>query len=77
MLIYYLILLKEVIIFFKKHFHQDLSVKDRLEFLNFWYLLIITNDIFIIVGSALKQQIENKVSRKFRKIDIKSIITLD
>ncbi|OXA38531.1 mucolipin-3 isoform X2 [Folsomia candida] len=50
----------DTISFFKRYFGQDLTVEDRLEFLNFWYLLIIVNDILIIVGSALKEQIENK-----------------
>jgi len=39
-----------------------MTTSERLDFLNFWYLLIILNDILIIVGSALKEQIENKVS---------------
>ncbi|CAL8109821.1 unnamed protein product [Orchesella dallaii] len=50
----------EAITFFKKFYQREMSVSERLDFLNFWYLLIILNDVLIIVGSALKEQIENK-----------------
>lgn len=32
-----------------------------MEFLNLWYIMIIINDTFIIIGSALKEKIERKV----------------
>ena len=51
--------------FFKQIYHKDLSVGDRLEFFNFWYLMIIINDAFIVVGSALKIQIESRRSYDF------------
>ena len=47
--------------FFKKHFDKELDRYDKLEFLDFWYVLIIVNDILTIAGSILKIQIENKV----------------
>ena len=34
---------------------------DRFEFLDFWYIIIIINDILTIVGSAYKIQTENGV----------------
>ncbi|XP_076636957.1 mucolipin-3 isoform X2 [Colletes latitarsis] len=50
----------ETISFFKKTYGKILSFEGRLEFLNFWYLMIIVNDLLIIFGSAMKQQIEQK-----------------
>jgi Mn2+/Fe2+ NRAMP family transporter len=35
-----------------------------MEFINFWYILIIVNDIFTVIGSALKVQLEFRVSIK-------------
>uniref|UniRef100_A0A183EFS3 PKD_channel domain-containing protein n=1 Tax=Gongylonema pulchrum TaxID=637853 RepID=A0A183EFS3_9BILA len=37
---------------------RKLSLSDRLEFLNLWYLMIVTNDIFIILGTLCKITIE-------------------
>ena len=52
---------QDTVEFFNKHYNKKLSVYDKLEFLNMWYVLIIINDILTIVGSAIKIQIENKV----------------
>lgn len=52
-------LLKELTVkFFRHHYGKDLSVDGKLEFLNMWYIMIIVNDILIILGSAIKEQIE-------------------
>jgi len=48
--------------FFQKTLKKDLSPEGRLEFLNMWYIMIIVNDILIILGSAIKEQIERQVS---------------
>lgn len=48
----------ETIAFFRRVYKKDVSVEGRLEFLNFWYIMIIANDLMIIVGSSIKQQIE-------------------
>lgn len=50
----------EIMAFFKKTYDKTLSLEGRLEFLNFWYIMIIINDLLIIIGSAIKQQIEQK-----------------
>ncbi|XP_019870651.2 mucolipin-3-like [Aethina tumida] len=47
-------------VFFKSHFGQPLTYDDRMKFLNLWYIMIIINDILIIIGSAIKEQIERK-----------------
>lgn len=52
----------ETVQFFRNHFGKRLTVNDKLEFLNMWYVMIIINDALIIVGSAIKIQIENKVT---------------
>ncbi|KAF2883253.1 hypothetical protein ILUMI_22923 [Ignelater luminosus] len=46
--------------FFKINYHRELNHHDKLEFLNMWYIMIIINDILIIAGSAIKEQIERK-----------------
>nr|NVI71491.1 transient receptor potential cation channel, mucolipin ortholog [Cucujiformia] len=46
--------------FFISHFGQHLSQEDKLKFINLWYIMIIINDILIIIGSAVKEQIEKK-----------------
>jgi len=48
--------------FFQKTLKKDLSSEGKLEFLNFWYIMIIVNDVLIILGSAIKEQIERQVS---------------
>ncbi|XP_053954347.1 mucolipin-3-like isoform X2 [Anastrepha ludens] len=46
--------------FFRMHFNKDLSFEGRMEFVNFWYIMIIINDLLLIIGSSLKEQIERK-----------------
>ncbi|XP_046405641.1 mucolipin-3-like isoform X2 [Ischnura elegans] len=54
------LLKKETVQFFERAFGKSLSMKGRLEFLNFWYVMIITNDVLIIIGSGIKERIERK-----------------
>nr|MBE5724891.1 transient receptor potential cation channel, mucolipin ortholog [Cucujiformia] len=44
--------------FFIANFNKPLSSGDRRKFLNFWYVTIIINDILIVFGSSIQQQIE-------------------
>lgn len=37
---------------------QELSREGRCEFVNFWYVMIIGNDVLLVIGSAMKEQIE-------------------
>ena len=37
-----------------------MTVNERLDFLNLWYVMICINDILIICGSIIKQLIESK-----------------
>ncbi|XP_060085979.1 mucolipin-3-like [Ylistrum balloti] len=55
-----LLLQKETVKFFKKRYRKDLPTSDKLEFVNFWYIMIILNDILTVVGSSLKITIENR-----------------
>ncbi|KAI9581515.1 mucolipin-3-like [Glossina fuscipes] len=55
----------QTIQFFRVHFNKELSFEGRLEFVNFWYIMILFNDVLLILGSALKEQIE----RKFLVVD--------
>ncbi|XP_036326382.1 mucolipin-3-like isoform X1 [Rhagoletis pomonella] len=51
--------------FFRMHFNKELSFDGHMEFVNFWYVMIIINDLLLIIGSSLKEQIE----RKFLVVD--------
>lgn len=50
----------ETMAYFKKIYGKQLSQEEKFEFLNLWYAMIIVNDILIIVGSLIKEQIERK-----------------
>lgn len=41
---------------------HSLSLSDRLEFLNGWYLLLVTSDLLTVLGTVLKIGIEAKVT---------------
>lgn len=41
--------------FFKQHFRRHLTLDDQMEFYDFWIVMIILNDIFIIIGTILLQ----------------------
>jgi hypothetical protein len=60
------ILFQVTIAFFQKTYKKDLSAEGQWEFLNMWYIMIVVNDILIILGSAIKEQIERKVSCNIR-----------
>lgn len=45
---------------FRQRFGKRLQFSDRMEFVNLWYFLIIVNDVFTIVGSAYKIQLETR-----------------
>ncbi|CAB3368158.1 Hypothetical predicted protein [Cloeon dipterum] len=51
----------ETVRFFKTTYGKELSSKGKMEFINFWYIMIIANDLLIISGSAIKEEIERKV----------------
>lgn len=44
--------------FFRVTYGHPLSGEDRWEFVNFWYIMIICNDVLLILGSIIKEQIE-------------------
>ncbi|XP_042865160.1 mucolipin-3-like isoform X3 [Penaeus japonicus] len=58
------ILKKATIVFFQRYFGKELSLEERMEFVNFWYILICINDILIIMGSFLKIGLESKFFRR-------------
>lgn len=47
--------------FFAKYYGKELTMADKLEFVDFWYVMITINDILIILGSCLKIQLEQRV----------------
>ncbi|XP_055854654.1 mucolipin-3-like [Episyrphus balteatus] len=51
--------------FFRVTYKKELSFDGKMEFINMWYIMIIFNDLLLIIGSAMKEQIE----RKFLVID--------
>ena len=46
--------------FFRMTYQRELSFDGKVEFLNIWYIMIVLNDILLIIGSALKEQIERR-----------------
>ncbi|KAL5014052.1 hypothetical protein ScPMuIL_008322 [Solemya velum] len=54
------ILLKETNAFFVKYKHMELTTSDRLEFVKFWDIVIVLNDILTISGTALKLWLEKR-----------------
>nr|NVI71436.1 transient receptor potential cation channel, mucolipin ortholog [Cucujiformia] len=44
--------------FFANKLNKPLNSSDRGKFFNWWYLMIIVNDLLIIIGSSIQQQIE-------------------
>ncbi|KAI1294959.1 Mucolipin-3 [Halotydeus destructor] len=47
--------------FFQNNFGRELSYEDQLEFIDFWLVMMVVNDVFIISGSVLKIQLEQRV----------------
>lgn len=54
------LLQKQTDTFFRVTHGTTLSSEDRWQFVNFWYIMIICNDVLLILGSILKEQIERK-----------------
>nr|NVI71401.1 transient receptor potential cation channel, mucolipin ortholog [Cucujiformia]NVI71434.1 transient receptor potential cation channel, mucolipin ortholog [Cucujiformia] len=46
--------------FFKSNFNKNLSSSDKKKFFNLWYVMIIINDVLIIIGSSIQEQIEKE-----------------
>ena len=51
--------------YFRDVLNKKLCFSDHLEFVNFWYAMIIINDVAIMVGSVLKIRIETKLSQSY------------
>lgn len=54
--------LKEFVNFFLLHYKKEVSVSERMEFVNGWYIMIISSDLLTIIGSILKMEIQAKVN---------------
>ncbi|XP_055259384.1 mucolipin-3 isoform X3 [Moschus berezovskii] len=52
---------QEFVNFFLLHYKKEVSVSDRMEFVNGWYIMIIISDILTIIGSILKMEIQAKL----------------
>lgn len=52
------LLRRETVTFFRETYGKELSLDGKIDFLNFWYIMIIFNDILLVLGSAMKEQIE-------------------
>uniref|UniRef100_A0A8C3UKF5 Mucolipin 1 n=1 Tax=Catharus ustulatus TaxID=91951 RepID=A0A8C3UKF5_CATUS len=57
-----LLLQRDFARFLRCHRALSLSLSDRLEFLNGWYLLLVTSDVLTVLGTVLKIGIEAKVT---------------
>ena len=54
------LLSREVAAFFEKHYEIKLEMGETMQFLNLWYVVICINDVLIIIGTVLKELIENE-----------------
>nr|XP_025860590.1 mucolipin-3 isoform X3 [Vulpes vulpes] len=59
---------QEFVNFFLLHYKKEVSVSDRMEFVNGWYIMIIISDMLTIIGSILKMEIQ----AKFRSLNMVS-----
>ncbi|XP_032810024.2 mucolipin-3-like isoform X2 [Petromyzon marinus] len=50
----------EFVLFYHVHYDQTVGWSDQTEFINGWFILIIISDIFTVIGSILKIEIEMK-----------------
>ncbi|OQR77875.1 mucolipin-3-like [Tropilaelaps mercedesae] len=48
-------------VFFWQKSRTTMSWSDKLDFVDFWYVIIITNDVLIIIGSLIKVQLEQRI----------------
>uniref|UniRef100_A0A1Q3FDF2 Putative mucolipin-3 n=1 Tax=Culex tarsalis TaxID=7177 RepID=A0A1Q3FDF2_CULTA len=46
--------------FFQQTYGKELTTQDKWEFINMWYIMIVCNDVLLVIGSALKEEIERK-----------------
>nr|NVI71472.1 transient receptor potential cation channel, mucolipin ortholog [Cucujiformia] len=46
--------------YFISNFNKTLTFSDKRKFFNLWYVMIIVNDILIIIGSSIQEQIEKE-----------------
>nr|MBE5724910.1 transient receptor potential cation channel, mucolipin ortholog [Cucujiformia] len=46
--------------YFKENFQKSLSPRDKRKFCDLWYAMIIVNDILIIIGSGIQEEIEKE-----------------
>nr|XP_045751350.1 mucolipin-3 [Mirounga angustirostris] len=51
---------QEFVGFFLIHYKKEVSVSDRMEFVNGWYIMIIISDVLTVIGSILKMEIQAK-----------------
>ncbi|KAM8791917.1 mucolipin-3 [Rhynchonycteris naso] len=51
---------QEFVSFFLLHYKKEVSVSDRMEFVNGWYIMLIISDLLTIIGSILKMEIQAK-----------------
>ncbi|KAK7078325.1 Mucolipin-2 [Halocaridina rubra] len=54
------LIMQSTVEFFRRYVGKPLTVDERMEFVNMWYILICINDILIIIGSFLKIGLESK-----------------
>lgn len=53
--------LQELGHFFQRRYNQDVSLSDRMEFVNGWYILLVVSDVLTVSGTIMKIGIESKV----------------
>ena len=67
--------LQEAKKFFRDHYSHEFTTEDKMEFMSFWFLLIIISDILTIAGSGVKMAIRLGVRQLFVKWHTKRMHT--
>lgn len=54
-------LMRKTSTFFAEHLRRELSWKDKIDFVNFWFIVVVIDDALLMAGSAVKIQIEERL----------------
>lgn len=54
-------LMRKTSTYFTEYLHQELSWRDKIDFIDFWFIMIIVDDMLLIAGSAVKIRIEERL----------------
>lgn len=54
-------LMRKTSAYFTEYLRRELSWKDKIDFVDFWFIVIIVDDVLLVAGSAVKIRIEERL----------------